>query len=466
MVLSQLGGKITNALKKMANSTVIDESQNFGIIYGNKVDLANMDSGTNKRKIIKQVVFDELCKLVDPGVEPFKPVKGKPNIIMFVGLQGSGKTTTCSKMAYYYKNKGWKTSLVCADTFRAGAYDQLKQNATKAGVSFYGSYTESDPVKAAKDGVTNFTIQDYEIIIVDTSGRHKQEKELFQEMKQISDVIKPNNVVFVMDGSIGQSAYDQALAFHSTVPVGSVIITKLDVKHTKGGGALSAVAATKSPIIFFGSGEHIYDLELFDVKSFVGRLLGYGDFRQLFDKIQDSGIEDKAELYEKMIERGDITLRDMYEQYKALQKMGPMDKIMELIPGFNADLLPKGSGEESQVRIHKYMCIMDSMTNKELDNPKLFDQNSGRISRVARGSGHSITVVKQMLEEHKRFSKVFGAMLKKMKGSKRGGMPNMNQLARNMGNMNIGNINIGNMLKNFGGGMDPSSLMKAMKGRK
>ena len=168
-----------------------------------KIKISNL-AGLNKRVIIQQAVFQELVKLVDPGIEPYKPKKGKANVIMFVGLQGSGKTTTCTKMAYYYKKKNWKSCLVCADTFRAGAYDQLKQNATKAGIPFYGSYTEVDPAVIAGDGVDMFKNEGFEIIIVDTSGRHKQEDSLFEEMLAVSNAVQPDNIVFVMDASIGK----------------------------------------------------------------------------------------------------------------------------------------------------------------------------------------------------------------------------------------------------------------------
>ena len=147
---------------------------------------------------------------------------------MFVGLQGSGKTTTCTKLAYYYQKKGWKSALVCADTFRAGAYDQVKQNATKARIPFYGSYTEADPVVIASDGVAMFKDEGFEIIIVDTSGRHYQEDALFEEMLAVSNAVEPDNIIFVMDASIGQACEGQAKAFKEKVNVGSVVVTKLD----------------------------------------------------------------------------------------------------------------------------------------------------------------------------------------------------------------------------------------------
>ncbi|KAL6176710.1 hypothetical protein ACLB2K_053343 [Fragaria x ananassa] len=242
---------------------------------------------------------------------------------MFMCL-GSGKTTTCTKYAYYHQKKGWKPALVCADTFRAGAFDQLMQNATKAKIPFYGSYMESDPVKIAVEGVETFKKENCDLIIVDTSGRHKQEAALFEEMRQVSEATKPDLVVFVMDSSIGQATFDQAQAFKQSAAVGAVIVTKMD-GHAKGGGALSAVAATQSPVIFIGTGEHMDEFQLFDVKPFVSRLLGMGDWSGFMDKIQEDvpKLDNKPELLQKLLQ-GTFTLRIMYEQFQNLLQMGPL----------------------------------------------------------------------------------------------------------------------------------------------
>lgn len=220
-----------------------------------------------------QAVIEEFVSMLSSDREPFTPKKGRCNVIMFVGLQGAGKTTTCTKFAYHYQRKGWRTALICADTFRAGAFDQLKQNAAKVKIPFFGSYSEANAVRVAAEGVAKFKEGKYDIIIVDTSGRHKQEESLFEEMRLIYEAVQPDDVVFVMDSHIGQACYDQAAAFKKAVDVGSVIITKLD-GHARGGGALAAVAATDSPIIFIGHGEHFDDFERFDAQSFVSRLLG------------------------------------------------------------------------------------------------------------------------------------------------------------------------------------------------
>lgn len=229
MVLADLGGKISDAITKMASAVVIDDKAvetmvgaiALALLQGDvdvhlvkqmktniqtKCQAEEIAAGMNKRKLIEGVVIKELYNLLDSGVEPYKMKKGKCNVIMFVGLQGCGKTTTCTKFAYYYKKRGWKTALICADTFRAGAFDQLKQNAAKAKIPFYGSYTERDPVLVAAEGVKRFREAKYEVIIVDTSGRHKQEAALFEEMQEVSRATSPDTTIFVMDSAIGQAA--------------------------------------------------------------------------------------------------------------------------------------------------------------------------------------------------------------------------------------------------------------------
>ncbi|KAF3615117.1 Signal recognition particle 54 kDa protein 1 [Capsicum annuum] len=400
-------------------------------------------------------VYNELCKILDPGKPSFTLKKGKPSVVMFVGLQGSGKTTTCTKYAYHHQKKGWKPALVCADTFRAGAFDQLKQNATKAKIPFYGSYTESDPVKIAVDGVETFKKENCDLIIVDTSGRHKQEAALFEEMRQVSEATKPDLVIFVMDSSIGQAAFDQAQAFRQSVAVGAVIVTKMD-GHAKGGGALSAVAATKSPVIFIGTGEHMDEFEVFDVKPFVSRLLGMGDLSGLVNKIQDVvPMDQQPELLQKLSE-GQFTLRIMYEQFQNMLKMGPLGQVFSMLPGFSAEMMPKGREKESQAKFKRYMTMMDSMTNEGNTNPKIMTES--RIMRIARGSGRLVHEVMEMLEEYKRLAKIFS----KMKGLKIPKKGDMSSLSRNMNAQNMSKVLPPQMLKQIGGMGGLQNLMKQM----
>lgn len=459
MVLADLGRQITNAFRTLSSATVINEevlnsmlkeictallSADVNVLLVKKlrenvrsvIDFEEMAAGVNKRRLIQTTVYKELVKLIDPGVKAWQPVKGQTNVVMFVGLQGSGKTTTCTKMAYFYQRKNWKTCIVCADTFRAGAFDQVKQNATKARIPFYGSYTETDPVVIAQDGVERFKRENFDIIIVDTSGRHKQEDSLFEEMLQISNAVNPDNIVFVMDASIGQACEAQARAFKDRVDVASVIVTKLD-SHAKGGGALSAVAATKSPIIFIGTGEHIDDFEAFKVQPFVSKLLGMGDIEGLMDKVSELKLDDNEDLMKKL-KQGQFTLRDMYEQFQNIMKMGPFGQIMNMIPGLGNDFLSKGNEQESVAKLKKFMTIMDSMNDQELDSPegaKLFTRQPGRVTRVAMGSGTSNTMVQELLKQYTKFAQ----MVKKMGGIK--GLFKGGDMAKNVNPAQMAKLN-------------------------
>ncbi|RWS06894.1 signal recognition particle subunit-like protein [Dinothrombium tinctorium] len=489
MVLADLGRKITNALRSLGNATIINKEVLDGLLkevctalleadvniklvkqlrenVRQVIDFDEMAAGLNKRRMIQMAVFKELVKLVDPGVKAWLPTKGRPNVIMFVGLQGSGKTTTCTKMAYYYLRKGWKCCLVCADTFRAGAFDQLKQNATKARIPFYGSYTESDPVVIASEGVEKFISEGFEIIIVDTSGRHKQEKSLFEEMLAIQNAIQPNLVIFVMDASIGQACEAQARAFKSKVDVGAVVVTKLD-GHAKGGGALSAVAATNSPIIFIGTGEHIDDFEQFKVKPFVSKLLGMGDIEGLIDKVNELKLDDNEELIEKL-KHGEFTLRDMYEQFTNIMKMGPFNQILNMIPGFGAELAKGASEAESMARLKRLMTIMDSMSDAELDSregAKLFTKQTTRIVRVARGSGVTVREVQELLTQYTKFA----AVVKKMGGIKglfKGGDMSKNVNPSQMAKLNqqMAKMMDPRVLQQMGGMSGLQNMMKQLQG--
>merc|ERR1719197_731964 len=427
MVLQELGQKITGAFRKLNQAPIIDDELLDEVLKDIAAALLHADvnvkyvselrsnvkkrvlletdaAGANKRKLIQKAVVEELVRLVTSDKQPYKLEKGSCNVIMFVGLQGSGKTTTCTKYAHYYNRKGWKTALVCSDTFRAGAFDQLRQNAAKVRIPFYGDYNETDPVKIAEEGVKLFRKEKYDLIIVDTSGRHKQETALFEEMQQVEEVVKPDDIVFIMDSHIGQACYEQAKAFRECVNVGSVIVTKLD-GHAKGGGALSAVAATNSPIVFLGLGEHFDEFQTFEAQSFVSRLLGMGDLKGLFQTITEAMPLDKQPGLLSKISKGQFSLRDLYEQFQNLQKMGPMGQIMQMIPGM-AQLMPKGAEKEGVRRIKRFMVMMDSLTDDELDCVVQF--NDSRRIRVAKGSGSSTAEVTQLLDEYKRMEKMVG----------------------------------------------------------
>ncbi|KDD74626.1 SRP54-type protein [Helicosporidium sp. ATCC 50920] len=451
--------------------TRISADVNVRLVAGMRVNVkkrVNSDEsarGLNKQRLVEKAVFDELCSMLNGGDQTeAAPKKGKTTVVMFVGLQGAGKTTTCTKYAYHYKKKGFKPAMVCADTFRAGAFDQLKQNATKAQIPFFGSYTQTDPAAIAAAGVERFRSEGRDLIIVDTSGRHRQEAALFEEMRQVAAAVDPEHVIFVMDGSIGQAAFDQAKAFHDTVDVGQVILTKLD-GHARGGGALSAVSATRSPITFIGTGEHMHEFEPFETAKFVGRLLGRGDWAGFIDKVRDViPSEDQQQELMARMSKGEFTLKIMYDQFQNLSKMGPMSQVMGMIPGLS-NLMQQGGEKESQARMKRYMTIMDSMTRAELEatSTKMFSEAS-RVKRWAIGSGSSVQQVHQLLEEYSRLAKLFTSAMKNMKLPKnmKGDM-NPRNMQQNLSQMS--RMLPPHMLKMMGGPGALQTLMKQMEGK-
>ena len=498
MVLADLSSKLTTAIRSLGKQAVVDDEQidaclkeiatallqsdvNVKLVMTlrnsirNSIKLteatASSGSAINKQKVIQKAVFDELVKLLAPqSGSVFKPKKGRSNVVMFVGLQGSGKTTSCVKYAYHFQRKGWKVALVCADTFRAGAFDQLRQNAAKIRVPFFGSHTETDPAKIAAEGVEVFKREKYEIIIVDTSGRHRQETALFDEMKQVAAAVEPDETIFVMDSHIGQACFDQAHAFHSAVPVGSVIVTKLD-GHAKGGGALSAVAATNAPIVFVGTGEHLDNLEKFEAKGFVSRMLGMGDISGLVDTIKDAVSPEEQKEMMQRLQHGQFTMRDMYSQLQSVMKMGPLGNLMSMIPGMGGNV-PEGMEKHGVERMKKMIVIMDSLTSEELDSDKPIADLT-RIMRIARGAGVFPEQVIELIEEHKKFSKIVGKMGKAglMSGNMGAMARNPNQMLskltsaipQDMLNKLGGAGNLMNLMKNLEGDQGMQDMMKAMQ---
>ncbi|KAL4077083.1 SRP54-type protein [Scleroderma yunnanense] len=460
MVLTDLGRKLNAALSSLNRAPVVDEKVldatlkeitaallesdvNVKLVASLRqkvkakvkaaLDGSDKSKDSNRKSLIQKAVFDELVHLVDPGIEPYKPKKGQPNVIMAVGLQGNGKTTTCTKLAVYYQKRGFKSCIVCADTFRAGAFDQTRQSATKAKVAYFGSYTETDPVVIAAQGVVNFKKERFDVIIVDTSGRHKQESELFQEMVQISAAVKPNMTVLVLDASIGQAAEAQSRAFKESADFGAIIVTKMD-GHAKGGGAISAVAATKTPIIFLGVGEHLYDLDRFSPQPFISKLLGLGDMQGLMEHMQDLATQnpDKQKEMAKKLEEGKLSIRDWREQIKNVMNMGPISKIASMIPGLPQELLA-GSDEEGSLRMKRMIYITDSMSAKELDSDGSLFLETGkdgkpvgltwRVTRVAKGSGTSVREVEELLCQYRMM-----AQMAKQAGGKNGWLQAMQKM--------------------------------------
>ena len=431
MVLDKLGSNLYNAIQKIIKAPIVDEatvkelvkdfqrallqadvnvalvmelSQN---IQRNALDL-KLPPGISRREHIIKVINDELTSFVGETPQELKIIPGKQNVLMLIGIQGSGKTTHSSKLARYFQKRGLKVALICADTFRPGAYSQLKQLAESIKVPFYGEPDTKDPVALSKRGVELF--KDTEVVILDTSGRHKEEEALIKEMQQIEAAVNPHEVILVLDGTIGQQATAQASAFKDATEIGSIIVSKLD-GTARGGGALSGVAATGAPIKFIGTGEKVDDLEAFIPSRFIGRLLGMGDIEGLIAKVKEA----EAPVSEKDVMAmmsGKFSLQDMYNQFEAMQNMGPLQKVLGMIPGFSYQM-PTDEVENAEERLVRWKVMIQSMTQDEKDDPKKL--NRSRIQRVARGSGTDEREVRELIKQYNTMRK----MLKQMKGSRK-----------------------------------------------
>jgi signal recognition particle subunit SRP54 len=357
-------------------------------------------AGVPKRDYLLRIVYEELVDLLGGeeteglDVDPSRDV----NVIMLVGLYGMGKTTTAAKLARYLQRKGYKVGLVCADPYRPAADEQLRQLAEEIGAPVHTEDTD-DAVKMAERGVEELK-DECDVVIIDTAGRDRLSEDLIEELKEIAERVEPHEVLLVLDATVGQKAGDHAEAFHEAVPLTGVILTKLDTA-AKGGGALSAVARTGAPIKFVGTGERLDDLEEFNPKSFVARLLGIGDIDELLRRTEEMMEEEEEE--EDVLE-GEFTLKDLYEQLEALSKMGPVDKLLQFVPGMGAGRRARELSRITEERLKKYKVIMDSMTEKELKNPEII--NKSRIRRIAIGSGTSEKDVVELLNHYRMMKEV------------------------------------------------------------
>lgn len=431
MSLDHLGSSLYEALKKVFKASVIDEATVKELVHDIQKALLQADvnvklvldiskrieeralkekvpQGISRREHVIKVVYEELTRFLGEKPVPIKTEVGKRKVMMLVGIQGSGKTTATAKLARYFQKKGLKSAVICVDTYRPGAYAQLQQLTGRMNVPFYGDLKAKDPVKIASEGLKQFS--DKDIVIIDTAGRHKEEQDLIKEMKNLEKHLKPDEVMLVIDGTIGQQATVQAKAFHEATPIGSILVTKLD-GSARGGGALSAVAATGAPIKFIGTGEKIEDIEPFIPSRFVGRLLGMGDLETLIEKVREAEVKvpDKKA---KAILSGKFTLTDMYEQFEAMKGVGTFRKLLKMLPGMSYNI-PEDMLNTAEGRLEKWRVMIQSMTHKEKDDPKIF--NASRIKRVARGSGTTEKEVKELLKQYLMMRRMMKTLRRKKK---------------------------------------------------
>jgi signal recognition particle subunit SRP54 len=432
MVLDDLGDSLRGTLKKIANAVHIDSKLVKEVVRDIQRALLQADvnvklvleltkkiekrslqekppAGMSNREHVIHIVYEELVEILGDSRE--LPIKKQ--IIMMVGLYGQGKTTTCGKLATFFKKKGLRPAVIAGDVHRPAAFEQLKQIADQVNIPFYGDKKEKNAVKVVKSGLDKFK-RSADIIIVDTSGRHKLEDNLIDEMKDIFKATKPNEKLLVMDAAVGQQAGPQAKAFHEAVEITGIVLTKID-GTAKGGGALSAAAEVGAPIVFIGTGEHHSDFEKFEPSGFISRLLGMGDIKSLLEKAEESLKGKDAEKTAKRIMSGKFTLHDMYDQMDMLSGMGSLRKVAEMLPlGFPGKGKVKDEDMDStENKLKKFKIIMNSMTDEEMNEPNLI--RSSRIKRIARGAGVENRNVKELIKYYNMTKK----MMKGISGNRK-----------------------------------------------
>ncbi len=442
-MLESLGSSLRKTLMKIRGAPIVDEKLINELVEDLESALLSSDvnldlalnmceevrvralkdtipPGLSRRDYTLKVIYDELSNLLGKKHDPLRLNPNETTILMFIGIQGSGKTTSIGRVAYYYQKRGFKVGVIGGDTFRPGALAQLEQYVSPINVEVFGDEKEKKAINVIKKGLKYFKEKKYvNLILIDTTGRHKEEKSLLKEMQTIAKISKPTEIILVIDATIGQQAQAQADAFNRATPIGSIILTKLD-GSAKGGGAVSAVSITGAPIRFYGDGEKLQDLEEFNPTRFVGSLLGMGDLEGLVSRVNEAFDEEDTLEIRDAFKKGKITLRLFMKQMETANKQSSIGKLVTKIPGVSSMLGQQPDlEEESEKGIKRFLAICGSMTEEELDNAKII--KGKRIQRIARGSGTSPQEVKLLLNQFSQMTKQFKTM-RKMRG-RRGGTP-------------------------------------------
>lgn len=377
-----------------------------------------MESLTPAQHVIK-IVNEELTSLMGDVSSKVMISPKPPTVIMMVGLQGAGKTTTSGKLGGYFKKQGKRPLLVACDVYRPAAIKQLQVVGEKLDIPVFNMGDKESPVNIAKAGLSHALKNNNDLVIIDTAGRLHIDETLMDELKNIKSEVKPHEILLVVDSMTGQDAVNVAESFNEALGVDGVVLTKLD-GDTRGGAALSIRAVTQKPIKFIGMGEKLDDLEPFHPDRMASRILGMGDILSLIEKAQETLDLEKAKELEQKIKKQELDFEDFLEQMEQIQNMGPLDKIIGMIPGMGNIKDQLGDVDLNGKEMKRTKAIVQSMTAEERRNPSIL--NASRKKRIAKGSGTSVQDVNRLIKqfnEMKKMMKMFTGSQKSMK--KRGG---------------------------------------------
>lgn len=418
--------KLINELVKDIQRALLQADVNVKLVFGltqtikNRILKEETPAGITKKEHLIKIVYEELTLFLGKETKELS-VQAKPTLILIVGLFGSGKTTTCSKLAKYIMKRGKKVAMLGTDIWRPAAFAQLQQLGKNISVPVFGDAHLKDAVTIYKKYEPE--LQKFDVVIIDTAGRDALSQELVDELNALNAYVKAQERLLVIGADIGQAAQLQAEMFHKSCNITGVIITRMD-GTAKGGGALTACSVTGAPVVFIGIGEKTDDLDVFDPKRFVGRLLGMGDIEGLLEKAKEAMTQEEAEDLGQRLLRGDFTLIDLYDQMEAVSKMGPLGKIMELVPGLSQIKLPKEALHVQEEKLKKWRYVMNSCTKEELEDPDIIVGT--RIDRIVKGSGCPVNDVRDLLKQYKMGKK----MVKMFKG---GGVKKAEAMMKRLG---------------------------------
>ena len=386
-----------------------------------------MKSLTPGQQVIK-IVKDEMVELLGGTESKINFTSNPPTVIMLVGLQGSGKTTTAGKLANLLRKQGKKPLLVACDVYRPAAIKQLQVVGAQLNIPVYSNETTKDVVRIAKQGIETAISKLNDVVILDTAGRLHIDDELMQELKNVKTNVRPHEILLVVDSMTGQDAVNIAQSFNEAVGIDGVVLTKLD-GDTRGGAALSVKKVTGKPIKFAATGEKLSDIEVFNPERMTSRILGMGDVLSIIEKAEEAISQEDAEKLEKQLRKDELDLDDYLAQIRQVKKMGSLSSILKMLPGMNKikDL------NIDDKEFDKVEAIICSMTPQEKRNTKLL--NGSRRMRIAKGSGTTVQDVNKFMKSFEMTQK----MMKQMKSNKGG----MKKMMKNIENMNP------NDLKNF-----------------